>query len=75
VKSTKSARRQIFVLTREEKKTVSFVLIASLIGITVKHYREMHALPPRQTAIADTAKTVAVRAQKRAEAKRRKPAK
>ena len=75
MKSTKRARREIFVLTPEEKKTVSFVLIALLIGITVKHYREMHAVPPRQTAIDDTAKAVALPAQKRAEAKRRKQAK
>jgi len=75
VKSTKAVRRQIFVLTPEENKTISFVLVALLIGIVVKYYRQTHAIPPRQTAIADTARTVAIPAQKRAEAKRRKQAK
>jgi len=74
VKSKKPADRQIFVLTSEEKRTVCFVLIALLLGIGAKHYRETHAVPTRQTAIADVAKTVALPAQKRAEARRRKQA-
>ena len=74
MKSKKPADRQIFVLTPEEKRTVCFVLIALLLGIGAKHYRETHAVPTRQTAIADVAKTVALPAQKRAEARRRKQA-
>ena len=70
----KSGRRQIFVLTPEEKRSVCFVLIALAVGIGAKRYREMHAIQPQQTAIVETAKTVAIPAQKRAEAKRRKQA-
>lgn len=68
-------RRQVLVLTPEEKRTVAFILIAFLLGIGAKHYRDRHAVPPRRTAIVDTAKTVSLPAQKRAEAKRRKQAK
>ncbi|MFN2621980.1 MAG: hypothetical protein ABR611_03960 [Chthoniobacterales bacterium] len=75
MKSKKSDRREVFVLTPEEKRTLSFVLIAFLLGIGAKHYRETHAVPSRQAAITDVAKTVALPAQKRAEAKRRKQAK
>ena len=39
-----------------------------------EHYRELHAIPLRQIAIVETAKTVGLPAQKRAEAKRRKQA-
>jgi len=72
VKSKRSVRRQVFLLTPEEKRTVSFVLIAFLVGIGAKHYRETHAVPRRQTAIAEVAKNVGLPAQKRAEARRRK---
>jgi len=75
VKPKRSTRRQVFVLTPEEKRTVGCVLIAFLLGVGAKHYREIHAIPPRQLAIADTAKTVGLPAQKRADAKRRKSAK
>ena len=40
----KPARREIFVLTPEEKKTVCFVLIAFVLGLATKHYRDAH--PP-----------------------------
>jgi hypothetical protein len=36
----KPVRRQIFVLTPEEKKTVCFVLAAFLLGLVTMHYRE-----------------------------------
>ncbi|HEV2806047.1 MAG TPA: hypothetical protein VGW57_14080 [Chthoniobacterales bacterium] len=75
MKPRNTARRQLLVLTPEEKRTVSFILVALLLGIGAKHYRDRHAVPPRQTAIVDTAKTVSLPAQKRAEAKRRKLAK
>lgn len=74
MKPRPTRRRQLLVLTPEEKRTVAFVLFALLLGLGAKHYRETHTIPPRQTAIADTAKTVALPAQKRAEAKRRKQA-
>ena len=38
----KPARREIFVLTPEEKKTVCFVLIAFILGLATKHYRDTH---------------------------------
>ena len=40
----KPARREIFVLTPEEKKTVCFVLIAFVLGLATKHYRDAHPL-------------------------------
>ena len=43
---TKPARREIFVLTPEEKRTVCFVLIAFVLGLATKHYRDTHPLPP-----------------------------
>lgn len=39
---TKKVRREIFVLTPEEKRTVCFVLIAFILGLATKHYRETH---------------------------------
>ena len=75
MKPKRTARRQVFVLTPEEKRIVCCVLIAFLLGVGAKHYRETHAIPPRQLAISDTAKTVGLPAQKRADAKRRKLAK
>lgn len=43
----KPARREIFVLTPEEKRTICFVLIALVLGLATKHYRDTHppALP------------------------------
>lgn len=38
----KPARREIFVLTPEEKKTVCFVLIAFVLGLATKYYRDAH---------------------------------
>jgi hypothetical protein len=67
-----SWHRQLFVLTAEEKRTVSFVLFAIVLGLGAKSYRERHSVPLQMTAILETAKTVSLPAQKRAEAKRRK---
>ena len=39
------ARREILVLTPEEKRTVCFVLIAFVLGLATKYYRDAH---PRQ---------------------------
>jgi hypothetical protein len=36
----KPARREIFVLTPEEKKTVCFVLIVFLLGLATMYYRD-----------------------------------
>jgi hypothetical protein len=40
----KPARREIFVLTPEEKKTVCVVLVAFVLGLATKCYRDGH--PP-----------------------------
>jgi hypothetical protein len=68
----KIARRHFFRLTPEEKRTLCFVLAAVIVGVGARRYRASHTLPPRTTAIAETAKAVSLPAQKRAEAKRRK---
>jgi hypothetical protein len=38
--SSKPVRRQIFVLTPEEKKAVCFVLAAFVLGLITTHYRD-----------------------------------
>ncbi len=46
----KPTRREIFVLTPEEKKTVCFVLIAFVLGLVTKFYRDRHPSPtPKPT--------------------------
>ena len=47
----KPARRQVFVLTPEEKRTVCFVLIALVLGLATKHYRDTHPQPPPKAEI------------------------
>jgi hypothetical protein len=66
----KQLRREIFVLTPDEKRTVCFVLIAFVLGLATKHYRAAHAVTPLQAAVDQTITTAAHPAQKRAEAKR-----
>jgi hypothetical protein len=70
----KTNRRDIFVLTPEEKSTLCFVLAMLVLGLTVKDYRKTHSIPPAKTGIAQTAKNAGLPAEKRAEAKRRKAA-
>jgi len=72
MKARQKERRQIFVLTAEEKRTLSFVLIAFLLGVATKHYRAKHSIPPAQLAIHEVAKNAGLPAEKRAEAKRHK---
>jgi hypothetical protein len=72
--SKKAARREIFVLTPEEKRTLFFVLIMFLLGLATAKYRAAHAIPPSKIAVNETAATTSRPAQKRAEAKRPKPA-
>jgi hypothetical protein len=45
---SKPLRRQVFVLTFEEKKTIAFVLCALVLGLATKHYRDTHPRAPRQ---------------------------
>jgi hypothetical protein len=42
--ATKLVRREIFVLTPEEKRTLCFVLAAFLLGLATVRYRAAH--PP-----------------------------
>jgi hypothetical protein len=72
--SKPSTRREFFVLTPEEKRTFCFVLIMFLLGLATAKYRAAHAIPPSKTAVTETAATASRPAQKRAEAKRPKPA-
>ena len=53
----KPARREIFVLTPEEKRTVCFVLIVFLLGLAIKYYRDDRpaALPKPTTAAREQA--------------------
>jgi hypothetical protein len=73
--SQKAGRRQIFVLTPEEKRTIAFVLIMFLLGLATAHYRALHSVPPARVAVNETATTTSRPAQKRAEARRPKPPK
>lgn len=41
--------RQRVVLTREEKCAVAFIVIAIVLGVGTKHYRELH---PRAAVVA-----------------------
>jgi hypothetical protein len=72
--SRQSPRREIFVLTPEEKKTLCFVLIMFVLGLTTAKYRAAHTIPLSKTAVHETAVTTSRPAQKRAEARRPKPA-
>ena len=72
--SKEKKRRQIFVLTPEEKRTIFFVAITFVLGLVTVHYRAAHSVPPSKIAINETATTTARPAQKRAESKRPKPA-
>jgi hypothetical protein len=48
----KQSRREIFVLTPEEKKTVCFVLIAFVLGLATKYYRDAHPAAPSKSVTA-----------------------
>jgi hypothetical protein len=48
----KPTRREIFILTLEEKKTVCFVLVAFVLGLATKYYRDRHPPPLPKPAIA-----------------------
>jgi hypothetical protein len=69
--SRQTARREIFVLTSEEKRTIGFVLIMLLLGVAIAHYRAARAVPPSKIAVEETGKSAGLPAQKRAESKRR----
>jgi hypothetical protein len=69
--SRPTARREIFVLTPEEKRTICFVLTMLLLGVTTAHYRTAHSVPPATIAVQETAKSAGLPSQKRAESKHR----
>jgi hypothetical protein len=48
----KPPRREIFVLTPEEKKAVCFVLVAFLLGLATKSYRSNHPIPATKPTTA-----------------------
>ncbi len=68
MKRQKPVRRQIFVLTPEEKKAVCCVIAALLLGLATKHYRATHPSPPppltasQQRAAKIAERTAAARA-------------
>jgi hypothetical protein len=66
----KEVRREIFVLTPEEKRTVCFVALAFVLGLATKHYRASHAVTPLQAAVDHTITIAAHPAPSRTESKR-----
>jgi hypothetical protein len=32
----------VFVLTREEQRTIAFIILALVLGLATKHYRQTH---------------------------------
>jgi len=44
--SVKLVRHELFVLTLEEKRTIAFVVIALVLGLTTKCYRDHHLVTP-----------------------------
>ena len=66
----KQFRREVFVLTPEEKRTVCFVLLAFVLGLATKHYRATHAVTPLQTAVDHTITMAAQPGPARTESKR-----
>jgi len=52
------ARREIFILTSEEKKTIAFVLIAFVLGLGTKYYRDHHPVPAPKPMTAVREKAV-----------------
>jgi hypothetical protein len=49
--------RQLLILTTKEKQVLIFVMVAFLLGVVVKHYRETHrtsATTIKETTAAET---------------------
>jgi hypothetical protein len=47
----KEIRREIFVLTPEERRTLCLVLVAFVLGFATKHYRDAHPIIAPKTEI------------------------
>jgi hypothetical protein len=69
-KTNKKLRREIFVLTPEEKRTVCFVLIAFLLGLATKHYRAKPSPASPTTEVTSSIAASPNPAQKRAKKER-----
>jgi hypothetical protein len=67
--ASKRVRREIFVLTPEEKRTVCFLFVAFVLGLVTKHYRATYAVTPLQAAVDYTITTAAHPAPLRTESK------
>jgi hypothetical protein len=69
-KATKPVRREIFVLTPEEKRTLCFVLAAFVLGLATKNYRAAHPSPASvNTEMKSSVSASASPAQKRVKPK------
>jgi hypothetical protein len=66
VKPKRSTRREIFVLTPEEKRIIGFVLAALVLGVATLRYRANHSTAPSKIAVTETATTAAPRSEKQA---------
>ena len=63
-------RREIFVLTPEEKRTICFVLIAFMLGLATKQYRATHYPTVSRTEVTSSISASPVPAQKRVKSDR-----
>jgi hypothetical protein len=69
----RKVRREIFVLTPEEKRAVCFVLIAFLLGLATQYYRAPHLPQSSTTDLRENAPAIPIPAQKRIKKKRPAP--
>jgi uncharacterized membrane protein YedE/YeeE len=40
------AKLGMFVLTRQEQRTIAFIVLALVLGLATQHYRRTHSHPP-----------------------------
>ena len=62
------ARREIFVLTPEERKTICFVIAALILGLSAKQYRALR--PPPAIASLKSSQAVPRRSPAKAKVKK-----
>ena len=56
------SRMGMFVLTRQEQRTIAFIILIVILGLLTQHYRHRHAQPvlaPNEAAPAEPAKSAA----------------
>ncbi len=54
------SRMGMFVLTRQEQRTIAFIILIVILGLLTQHYRHRHAQPaprPNEAASAEPAKS------------------